>query len=91
MIDYREEGAMTIDDAAADDPPTVDEVMDQQWAEYPDQAATSSLGLNHGGRDGVERTAGDDSTAEAATVEAGGRLIGENEAGEAEIEGPNSV
>lgn len=83
---------MPIDDAAADDPPTVDEVMDQQWAEYPDQAATSSLGLNHGGRDGVvERTAGDDSTAEAATVAAGGRLIGENEAGEAEIEGPNSV
>ena len=43
MTDYSEHGAIPIEDAATDDPPTVDEVQDEQRRRYPEQAATSSL------------------------------------------------
>ncbi len=42
MTDYGEEGAVPVEDAATDDPPTVDEVLERQRAEYPEQAATST-------------------------------------------------
>ena len=43
MTDYGEQGATPVDDAAVDDPPTVDEVMEAQRREHPEQAATSTL------------------------------------------------
>ncbi len=43
MTDYGEQGATPVDDAAVDDPPTVDEVMVAQRREHPEQAATSTL------------------------------------------------
>jgi hypothetical protein len=41
MSDYTEHGAVPVEDAAVDDPPTVEEVLARQRAEYPEQAATS--------------------------------------------------
>lgn len=47
MSDYSEQGAVPVEDAAVDDPPTVDEVDERQRREFPDQAETSTL---HGGQ-----------------------------------------
>ncbi|MET0460198.1 MAG: hypothetical protein ABW122_16870 [Ilumatobacteraceae bacterium] len=41
MSDYTEHGAVPVEDAVVDDPPTVEEVLARQRAEYPEQAATS--------------------------------------------------
>ena len=41
MSDYSEQGAVPVDDAAVDDPPTVDEVAEQQRREHPEQARTA--------------------------------------------------
>ncbi len=41
MTDYSEHGALPVDDAAVDDPPTVDEVREQQAEKFPDQARTA--------------------------------------------------
>jgi hypothetical protein len=43
MTDYTERGAAPVEDAAVDHPPTVDEVMERQREEFPEQAATSSM------------------------------------------------
>lgn len=40
MSDYSEAGAQPVEDAAVDDPPTVDEVREAQEREHPRQAAT---------------------------------------------------
>lgn len=42
MSDYSESGAVPVEDAAVPDPPTVDEVIERQRREYPEQAATST-------------------------------------------------
>lgn len=44
MSDYSEQGAVPVEDAAVDDPPTVDEVLEQQRRNHPEQAATSTMG-----------------------------------------------
>ena len=41
MTDYSSDGSIPVDDAAVDDPPTVDEVADRQRREFPEQAATA--------------------------------------------------
>ena len=41
MTDYTETGAVPVDDAAVDDPPTEEEVRATQKRLYPDQAATA--------------------------------------------------
>jgi hypothetical protein len=41
MTDYSEEGAIPVDDAAVDEPPTEEEVRDAQKRKYPEQAATA--------------------------------------------------
>lgn len=43
MTDDSEHGAIPVDDPVATDPPTVDEVMQRQREEFPEQAATSTL------------------------------------------------
>lgn len=43
MTDYTERGAVPVEDAAVDDPPTVDEVLERQREEFPEQAATSTM------------------------------------------------
>jgi hypothetical protein len=43
MTDYTERGAAPVEDAAVDDPPTVDEVLERQREEFPEQAATSTM------------------------------------------------
>jgi hypothetical protein len=42
MSDYTEHGAVPVEDAVVEDPPTVDEVLARQRAEHPEQAATST-------------------------------------------------
>jgi hypothetical protein len=42
MTDYSEHGAVPVEDAAVADPPTVDEVLEEQRARYPEQARTST-------------------------------------------------
>ncbi len=43
MTDYTGEGAVPAEGAAVDDPPTVDEVLEEQAEEHPEQARTSTL------------------------------------------------
>jgi hypothetical protein len=43
MSDYSEHGAVPIDDAAVEDPPTVEEVLEAQRRNHPQQAATSTM------------------------------------------------
>jgi len=43
MSDYSEAGAVPVEDAATDDPPTEAEVREAQEREHPDQAATSTF------------------------------------------------
>jgi hypothetical protein len=42
MSDYNESGTAPVEDAAVEDPPTVEEVLERQRREHPEQAATSS-------------------------------------------------
>ncbi len=42
MTDWSEQGAVPVEDAAVEDPPTVDEVLERQREEYPEQAETST-------------------------------------------------
>lgn len=42
MSDDSEQGAVPTEDAAVDDPPTVDEVRERQEREHPEQAATAT-------------------------------------------------
>jgi len=41
MSDYGEAGSVPVDDAAADDPPTEDEVREVQERDFPEQARTA--------------------------------------------------
>jgi hypothetical protein len=49
MTDYSEQGAVPTEDAAVDDPPTVDEVRERQEREHPEQAATATGGPDDDG------------------------------------------
>lgn len=42
MSDYSEHGAVPVEDAVVDDPPTEEEVRRAQERNHPDQAATAS-------------------------------------------------
>ena len=42
MSDYSEQGTVPVEDAAVEDPPTVDEVLERQREEFPEQARTST-------------------------------------------------
>lgn len=42
MSDYSEQGAVPIEDAAIDDPPTEAEVRERQQREFPEQAETAT-------------------------------------------------
>ena len=88
MSDYSEGGAVPVEDAVIEDPPTVDEVMEAQRRDYPEQAATSPAGAAPG--DEVD-SPGDPGDEAAATVEAGGTPTGDSADGAQQIEGPNSA
>jgi len=84
MSDYSEAGAVPVEDAATADPPTVDEVLERQQREYPEQARTAQ----HHAPVTAE---------ELATIEAGAEPV-DDDAGESndgasgiELEGPNSA
>jgi hypothetical protein len=78
MSDYSEGGAVPVEDAAVDDPPTVDEVLERQRTEYPEQARTSTM-----------QTAPPSDSAAAA--EAGGEVLDQEADGTLDVEGPNSA
>lgn len=42
MTDYSDSGTVPVEDAAVPNPPTVDEVLERQREEHPDQASTST-------------------------------------------------
>jgi len=44
MSDYSEAGAVPVDDAAVENPPTEEEVSAEQERRYPEQAATALHG-----------------------------------------------
>ena len=48
MSDYSEHGAQPVEDAAVDDPPTEEEVREEQERKYPEQAATRLEGETPG-------------------------------------------
>ena len=77
MTDYTEHGAEPIEDAVVEDPPTVDEVLERQRVEYPEQARTSTL----------QTQITDD---ERAAIDAGGEASTRTD-GELDVEGPNSA
>lgn len=78
MTDYGEQGATPVDDAAVDDPPTVDEVMEAQRREHPEQAATSTMAMpetrpgirSTGGARPSDAATGDDATSEGPAPQA---------------------
>ena len=78
MSDYSEHGAIPVEDSAIDDPPTVDDILERQEIEHPEQARTST-----------SRAATTDE--EAATQDAGGEVIDRQADGAPDIEGPNSI
>lgn len=90
MSDYTEHGSVPIEDAAVEDPPTVDEVLERQRREYPEQAATSSQqpeSVRTGEAEGAAvELSGDESGALAAGASPTGDLVD----GHPEVEGPNS-
>ena len=45
MSDYSESGAQPVEDAATDDPPTVDEVRRAQERDHPEQARSALSGI----------------------------------------------
>lgn len=79
MSDYSEEGAVPVEDAATPDPPTVDEVLERQREEYPDQARTA---MHHAPPD-AEELAALDAGAEPVPSDEGADDLG--------LEGPNSA
>ncbi len=81
MTDYSEHGAIPVEDAATDDPPTVDEVIERQRREYPEQARTSTTQAPTARAPMTED--------ERSTVEAGGEPV-DVAVGDVGIEGPNS-
>jgi hypothetical protein len=78
MSDYNEQGAAPVEDAAVEHPPTVDEVLERQRIEYPEQARTSTMQP-------------DMTDEERATLAAGGDALTPPGADGADIEGPNSA
>ena len=78
MSDYSERGAAPVEDAAVEDPPTVDEILERQRIEHPDQARTSTM---------QPPTTGE----EAAVADAGGEIVDLEPDGGLDIEGPNSA
>ena len=78
MSDYSERGAAPVEDAAVKDPPTVDEILERQRIEHPDQAGTSTM---------QPATTPE----EAATADAGGEIVDQEPDGGLDIEGPNSA
>ena len=45
MTDYSEQGAVPVEDAAVEDPPTVEEVLERQRREHPEQAESAIGGM----------------------------------------------
>jgi hypothetical protein len=78
MSDYSEQGPIPVEDAAVDDPPTVDEVLEQQRIKHPEQVPTSTM------QPATTRE-------ESATADAGGEIVGHDSEGGLDIEGPNSA
>jgi hypothetical protein len=78
VTDYTAHGPEPIDDAAVDRPPTVDEVLERQRLEYPEQATTST----------TDPTFSDE---EQATIDAGGEATLRPEKRGVDVEGPNSA
>lgn len=82
VSDYNETGAAPVDDAAVPDPPTVDEVLERQADEFPEQARSAQ----HGRPPTPE---------ELAAIEAGGDVVddvddtADDTASDLRIEGPN--
>jgi len=54
MSDYNESGTAPVEDAAVDAPPTVEEVLERQRRDHPEQAATSSQQPAVGYRDATD-------------------------------------
>jgi hypothetical protein len=89
VTDYTEHGSVPIEDAAVENPPTVEEVLERQRREHPEQAATSThqpaaVRADLSGDPHAELSA-----EEAAALAAGGTSSGDA-GGHPEVEGPNS-
>ena len=78
MSGYSERGAARVEDAGVEDPPAVDEILERQRIEHPDQARTSTM-----------QPATTDE--EAATAIAGGEIVDQEPDGGLDTEGPNSA
>lgn len=76
MTDSNHDGAEPVDDAAVPHPPTVDQVMERQSEEFPEQARTAM---------GRRSLTGE----ELAAVEAGGDAVEDPD--DLLVEGPNSA
>jgi hypothetical protein len=91
VSDYTEHGSVPIEDAAVENPPTVDEVLERQREEYPEQAATSTQQPGAHRDDAVVAQAGQAlSDDEVAALDAGAAPTGDVADGHPELEGPNT-
>jgi hypothetical protein len=78
VTDHSEHGAEPVEGAAVDDPPTVDEVLERQRVEYPEQARTSTMRVPI-------------SDEEQATIDAGAEASLRTGERGVDVEGPNSA
>lgn len=78
MTDYSEQGAVPVEDAATDGPPTVDEVLERQRENHPERAASSMMGREPTPEERAAFATGDDPVKD----ETGDGL---------DVEGPNSA
>jgi len=90
VSDYTEHGSVPVEDAAVEHPPTVDEVLERQRREYPEQAATSAQQPSTGGADDERAPGADLGDDERAALDAGAEPSGEGGSGHPDLEGPNS-
>ena len=88
MTDWTEQGAVPVEDAVVDDPPTVDEVLERQRRDYPEQAASQAHAPRAMARPGAMREGAEEGEDEVeALIDAGGTPVGD--AADPAVEGPN--
>ena len=81
MTDYTETGEVPAEEREVEDPPTVDEVLERQRIEYPEQAESSTQPVR----------AESATSEEVAVAEAGGDPTGGWTDGTPDVEGSNSA
>ena len=83
MSDYSEQGAVPVEEAAVENPPTVKEMLERRRTAHPEQAQTSTMQ--------APPSETDEPDEDQATIDAGGEVTGREPDGSLDVEGPNTA